>query len=354
MKNTTSTHTHTHNNTDTSKIANTQPRKKTIHSQNFQRCNVRHRNVEHTAKNTDILLAQELHLPTNTKQRQMEITKLELKWNRKIYIGTSINDAYMATIVKPHIHNDIVGEPKEPIKGRTQITNIQNEEYNYNIINIYGPPKGCDEMKEFCEELFKEIQHIKDTIMIGDWNNMTHDNMCSKNLNHEHKQKANAIGHYFTEYTDIHTLATNNIRYTFRRQDYLARLDRAYTKPDNIQKILKYRIRPTQFSDHDAIQLELIYGTRPIWGTGSWVLNKEILKNKEYEEDIRHQIQIFYYNLIWSDMLDEWDALKRVIKQTSVRYSSKLKENQDTKCNLEEELKKIMQVIDNGQNTQEN
>ena len=89
-----------------------------------------------------------------------------------------------------------------------------------------------------------------------------------------------ATKHHFTDYIDIHTLTTNHIKYTFRRKDYLARLDRAYIKQENIQKILKYKIKPTSFSDHDAIHIQVIYGTRPIWGKGTWILNKEVLKGQ--------------------------------------------------------------------------
>ena len=103
---------------------NTLPQRLNIHSQNFQRCNLKHRNIEYMVANTDILLAQEIHLHTNTKQRDMEITKLELKWNRKIYTSTPVKDAHIAIITKPHIYNDIK-KYTELVKGRAQLIHIQ-------------------------------------------------------------------------------------------------------------------------------------------------------------------------------------------------------------------------------------
>ena len=81
-------------------------------------------------ENTDILLAQEIHLPTNTKQRYKEITKLKLKWNRKIY--TSRPTAKKTIITKPHIQvHNAIKKYSELVLGKAQLIHIQNEEYSF-------------------------------------------------------------------------------------------------------------------------------------------------------------------------------------------------------------------------------
>ena len=316
-------------------------------SQNFQRTNLQNHNVEASVRDSDILAAQEINLPKDERKKRELIKNLEKKWNKKIITSTEVNGGYIAIIYNNILHDDIVGKPEEVIEGRALRIQISNKEYSYNIINIYGPPKYYKPGKEFCEELSHEIKYLKNVIIIGDWNNMIQEEQCSKKMQYEHTMKARAIKHLFNDWQDIHILSNQTIKYTFCRKGYRARLDRAYIKKEEIQRILKYKIIPRTFSDHAAVEITLAYGMKAKWGMGNWSLNKELLQDERYRTRIRNHINIFQINATTSDILEEWDSFKDKVKTTTIQFATeKRKEQKDDIKELEAQLENVQGEID--------
>ena len=107
---------------------------------------------------------------------------------------------------------------------------------------------------------------------MGDLNTILEDDMCNQPIPPGHKALASLIEHHFEEWTDLHKIIKTDLNYTFTRKQYKSRLDRVYAKDGDIQKFKFYSIVPTNFSDHDAILVNLNWGNRPVWGRGNWKL----------------------------------------------------------------------------------
>ena len=69
---------------------------------------------------------------------QNQITGLEKELNCKIYMIDLANDVRLATFVKDKLKN-YVKHFEQVVVGRATCLQLQNKDYNYNIINVYGP-----------------------------------------------------------------------------------------------------------------------------------------------------------------------------------------------------------------------
>lgn len=83
--------------------------------------------------NHDIFFLQEVHCKTS------EYKKWKLEWGSDAYFnGNSSNSAGTCILLKKNNNFKII-EHKEIITGRLQCLNIEIEERNIMLINIYGP-----------------------------------------------------------------------------------------------------------------------------------------------------------------------------------------------------------------------
>ncbi len=319
---------------------------------NYRRAHITHNRIERDFLDTDILVIQEIQLNKDFKIRTQEIKETERKLNAKIYLSSIEHGSYIALIIKADMEDP---EIKELCKGRALMMRIKNHEYEYEIINIYGPPKGFQEYKDFVEELFKNINNYRNVIMIGDWNCMLNEEMCNKGLNDEHKRKAKHLKHHWEDWIDVHDNLKQNIKYTYTKNDYRARLDRVYTKPNNMTKIINYKIQPTNHSDHDKVIIEIKWGDRPIWGKGIWKMNNTLLDNDDFTREVINILQIHGLNRPFYNPLEAWDLFKKRIKEAAITISIKLSKNKKQKMeNLKKLIKEIQENIDDGFHTEEN
>ena len=319
-----------------------------IISQNFRRRNLNNEHVINTLKNTDILVAQEVNLPTGRLEIKNVIHKLETDHNCKVYYSNKVRGVHIATIVKNTLdirHTQF----KELIEGRAIEVKIKNENYEHSIINVYAPSFDIHENEEFCTTLFNKIKHINSPIVIGDWNSVLNDEMCNKGQNSFHKRLSKLIEHLFTNWIDIHTVIPGEIKYTFTKKQYRARHDRIYTDESNIQNILSYQIKPITFSDHDQLLIHVKWGDRPVWGKGIWKLNVKLLEDIKYNQLIVNDIEISKLNTKFHEPMEAWDILKKTIKNTSINYAiEKQKLNKDELKTEYDNLERIIGQIDNA------
>ena len=311
-------------------------------SQNYRRINIKNNIIKQSITKSDIILGQEIILPLNEKEKELEINKIEQELNVKIFHSSKINGAHIIIIVKNALI-EYIKTQKELIPGRALLIKIQNDEYKYNIVNIYAPSGNIIENSKFCKDLFKIINNISNVIIIGDWNSVIKDNMCNKGRNSDHKKLSKLIENDFKNYQDIHETINTNNKYTYTKGKYRARLDRAYISESNIQAILQYKIKLTTFSDHDQIQLTLKWGERITWGKGNWKLNTQLLKDEEYNKQIKNNLEIYKLNKQFYHPMEGWDILKRNIKTTSIQYATEKHKNQ--KCDLEKLQEKLQNII---------
>ena len=142
-----------------------------ISCQNFRRIKLNHIRATNLLKDNDILLGQEIQLPSDNKQRENEIKYLSKFWNSKIIISSLLKGAYIVTIIKNRYIDNLINF-KEIVEGRAILIKMKNDEYEHNILNIYAPPNNLQEHYLFCQKLFKYVKNENNIIMIGDWNSV--------------------------------------------------------------------------------------------------------------------------------------------------------------------------------------
>ena len=135
--------------------------------------------------NTDVLLCQEIKTHSDINIVQNQITGLEKDLNCKIYISDVAGDVRLATFVKDKLKKYVYFE--QVAVGRATCLQLQNTDYNYNIINVYGPAyKSSTDYINFCESIFKYTDTHTDAVLMGDWNSLMDDSMCSRPRNDHH------------------------------------------------------------------------------------------------------------------------------------------------------------------------
>ena len=321
-----------------------------IVSQNFRRITIQNNRIKRALKETDIILGQEIVLPQNEKEKQNEINKLEKLLDITIYHSKRSKGTHIITIIKNSL-KQYVTVYRELIDGRATMIQIKNDEYQHNIVNIYAPSGDIQGNRDFCRNLFETIKYIADPILVGDWNSILHDSMCNKGKNKDHRKQCKLIKHFFNGWIDIHNVIPGNLKYTYTKGSYRARLDRLYTLDTNIQSILTYEIKSVTYSDHDQIQFSVKWGNRIKWGNGTWKLNTKLLEDEEYNKRIKNDIEIYKLNKKFYEPMEGWDIFKQRVKSTSIEYSvGKMKNKKNNIEDMRKELDRVKMQVDQQEN----
>ena len=296
-------------------------------------------------------MAQEIMWP-NDKNDETKL-KLEKQYKCQIFRCKRINGAHLVTFVKDELKDNI--KFRSLIDGRATLLQIHNKEYDYNIINTYGPGSNTQEYTQFATKYFDKIKKLDNAILIGDWNLLLTNEMCNKERNGYHKQKTRLIGHYFEKWIDVHQIIPTQLQYTYTKGQYRARHDRIYTKSHTAQKIKTYEIKATNVSDHDQLRVVVMWGMRPIWGKGTWKINNEILKDEQFKHEVCAAIEIYKANKEWYTPNEGWDILKSNIKEIAQSRSKEIiKQKINELDQLQTELQNTKIERDNGTNIDTN
>ena len=115
--------------------------------------------------NTDVLLCQEISTNKDINIVENQITGLEKDLNCKIYFSDIASDVRLVTFVKNKLKKYVRFE--QVAVGRATCLQLQNEDYNYNIINVYGPAyhSPTDYIK-FCESIYLNILTLTQTLYL--------------------------------------------------------------------------------------------------------------------------------------------------------------------------------------------
>ena len=113
----------------------------------------------------------------------------------------------IVTIIKEKLNKDVI-KFRQVATGRATYLSIKNKDYKYNIYNIYsrpiyniyGPVSGKSEIYiNFCKKHFDSTNRNDNCILLGDWNLLLNNSMCSKEISEYHKRKPREVGHHFEE-----------------------------------------------------------------------------------------------------------------------------------------------------------
>ena len=307
-------------------------------------------------RDTDVLLCQEVKLGGDDARVNKEVKQLEKILKAKIYISKIVSNVRIITIIKDNLQSK-ENNFREVTLGRVTYLHLRGKDYNYTIYNVYGPVKGAmDPYINFCKDLFNSTDKNDHCLLLGDWNLLLNDSMCSKQIHEQHRRKSREVGHHFKEWIDIHDIIKQNFNFTYVNipKKYKSRLDRIYIKEADLQKVLNYKITPCPFSDHDIIEITMKWGDRPKWGKGTWAMNTQVLDDPDFELELTSLIK-WHINNHRADNDDKaWDALKAEIKKLAIKTSQRLAVPK--KCeldNLKKEFNKLREIIEKDEDSED-
>ena len=97
--------------------------------------------IQNVFQGTDVLLCQEVSIKNNIDLVRNEIIQLEKQLQCKVHISSVVNATCLVTFIK-HDFENYSKDFKEIADGRATCLVLENEDYNYDIINVYGPARG--------------------------------------------------------------------------------------------------------------------------------------------------------------------------------------------------------------------
>ena len=300
-----------------------------------------------------IVLLQETH----TDILNEKIWKRE--WPGKIYFSHGKSNKSGVAILFPQHIVHTVKECITDTEGRFVILDVDINDVNYILINLYAPTKdhSADQVK-----VLLDIQDIlskfidKSLICGGDFN------MC---LNPD-LDKFGGRKEKETEYTNvlfdfIQTFELNDIwrvrnpeskRYSHRQNTKSgmvhSRIDYFLTSVHLGYSIDETKIETGILSDHSILEITIkATGDKPNRGKGFWKFNASLLSDKKYVEQIKQCISLSKNK--YKDLLDHgllWDVLKLEIRSETISYSAyKIKERNKLENDLKEKLDTLEHLL---------
>ena len=286
-----------------------------ILSQNYRAISINNPILLDQLKNEQIILGQEISTPKEANVRFKIIESIEKQFNYKIFVSPKINRTNLITFIPDKYKND-VKKIEMFCEGRALLTSLKLKNQTIDLANTYGPARNCAQTyQKFSEEYFNRIKTLEKHYLIGDWNILLKDNMCSQIRSRNHIYKSIRVAQHFENYCDIHEHLETKLNYTYHINTYKARLDRIYTKESCVINILNYQIIPNAFSDHDTIKLTIKTNERIIWGKSKWALNCTLLEDKYFEQEVNNLFHIYKTNKYFSNDINVRDKFKSEIKK---------------------------------------
>lgn len=218
--------------------------------------------------------------------------------------------------------------------GRIFLIQCEVEKLPLTIINVYAPTKDKQESQlEFLENLTCLISDYSDKNIIigGDFNVCLDPDKDKKGGNKEN------VSIYGTKILNILEEFSLTDIWRMRNQDNLQFSRRERTKSGVIHSRLDFwlisrnleyqtssvKIQPGNSSDHSLINLSLEIHETQKRGKGIWKFNNNLLKDKDYVDTIKNQINMIKSSVHFDNKNTRWDYLKCQIRTDTIIYASK-------------------------------
>ena len=156
--------------------------------QNFQQLSINNPILLDLLKNEQIILGQEI--TTEAKARLKIIESIEKQFNYKIYVGLKTNKINLVTFIPGKYKNDV---KKSDMfwNGRALLTSIHLKNKKNDLVNTNGPAHNSAPIYyNFSEEYFNKVNSLDKPYLIGDWNVLLKENMCSQTRPRQHLHKS--------------------------------------------------------------------------------------------------------------------------------------------------------------------
>ena len=230
-----------------------------------------------------------------------------------------------------NIHSEVCDED-----GRYIILNVDIQDINYCLINIYSPNKE-NEKKILWNIMMENLKSLRinvnnNIIAGGDWNSIFNPNLDKSGVKTVCSNKVSPeLAHLIDEYDLIDIWRIRNPttkRFTFRQKTPLVqtRLDFFLTSSHIQESIKIVDIVPSVWSDHSAVVLGIKHMPENSKGPGYWKFNSSMADDNVYVADLNRKILKWkneYKNIL--DKRTVWELIKYEIRNFSIQYGARKK-----------------------------
>ena len=283
-------------------------------------------------------------------------------WGNKIIFshGTRHSSGVAILLDKKYDYN--ISEVKKDTNGRFLLVNIEINNENFILINVYAPTKdNCKEQKQFFEYVNDKLEDYTgcNIIIGGDFNVCLNPNL-DKQGGAKVKQSARAKQIYeIAETNDLidvwRTFNEDKRRFTWRsftkNGRVSSRLDFWLISSHLMFDVENTLIEPSIKTDHSLIKINLNLKKTPERGRGFWKINNSLLMDKDYIKLINSLLEdcsAKFQNIQNKALV--WDCIKCEIRGATIQFAvQKAKEKRQYETNLRAELKVLEDKLDNNE-----
>ena len=283
-------------------------------------------------------------------------------WGNKIIFshGTRHSSGVAILLDKKYDYN--ISEVKKDTNGRFLLVNIEINNENFILINVYAPTKdNSKEQKQFFEYVNDKLEDytICNIIIGGDFNVCLNPNL-DKHGGAKVKQSARAKQIYeIAETNDLidvwRTFNEDKRRFTWRsftkNGRVSSRLDFWLISSHLMFDVENTVIEPSIKTDHSLIKINLNLKKTPERGRGFWKINNSLLMDKDYTKLINSLLEncaAKFQNVQNKALV--WDCIKCEIRGATIQFAvQKANEKRQYETNLRAELKVLEDKLDNNE-----
>ena len=297
-----------------------------------------------------------------THSRGMKKNLWTKDWGNKIIFshGTRHSSGVAILLDKKYDYN--ISEVKKGTKGRFLLVNIEINNENFILINVYAPTKdNSKEQKQFFEYVNDRLEDYTgcNIIIGGDFNVCLNPNL-DKQGGAKVKQSARAKQIYeIAETNDLidvwRTFNEDKRQFTWRsftkNGRVSSRLDFWLISSHLMFDVENTVIEPSIKTDHSLIKINLNLKKTPERGRGFWKINNSLLMDKDYTKLINSLLEncsAKFQNVQNKALV--WDCIKCDIRGATIQFAvKKAKEKRQYETNLRTELKVLEDKLDNNE-----
>ena len=298
-------------------------------------------------KQYSICLLQETHSGEGTHRDWVK------EWGKDAFFsGTSNNSEGVGILINPKLSFSIKRH-SEIIIGRLHALELNIEERDTIILNLYGPNTDSVNYFEILEKYLKENED-KTFIIGGDFNTIIDTELDKKNGRTDtHKLCRNKLSCIIDEFdlVDIwRSKHPSSKKYTWHsssKPPIFCRLDYFLISDNLINNVISCEQGTSYRSDHSPVILNVNL-TNIDRGPGYFKLNNSFILDNEYQEGIRKSITettTFNENANPNTL---WELIKGSIRNETIKYGTKKKkENNNQEIKLKQDIENIENNINN-------
>ena len=276
-------------------------------------------------KNTEgnVFLLQEMYSTPEDKQ------EWELQWNEKIFFQHGDRCSKGVAILLNKCRELDVKVLYKDQEGRIIIIELESEQYQFAIANIYAP--NIDN-PAFFVQTFTEIEKsdMADKIIGRDFNLTLNPEVDRKNCKEAHKQSRQKVLDYMQTgnmcdvwriyNSDVHHFTWSRKRNKHSHEILAVRLDFLLISDNLTNCVESTALKPGYNTDHSMVELELQSGIGKR-GKGFWKLNTSLLKVKQFTNGAIEVIRKAGHKHANSTPDLKWEMIKCEFNNYSVGYA---------------------------------